>query len=77
MYFFTRFLHLSGILERKLLYLCYFFHVRIVQPCMKVWNIEKTDYLKTGNTSVVGKPYEGKLHVRFDVAGDGKGSVKG
>jgi hypothetical protein len=44
---------------------------------MKVWNIEKTDYLKTGNTTVVGKPYEGKLHVRFDVAGDGKGSVKG
>jgi hypothetical protein len=23
--------------------------------------------------NVVGKPYEGKLHVRFDAAGDGKG----
>jgi len=26
--------------------------------------------------NVVGKPYEGKLHVRFDVAGDGKGFTK-
>jgi hypothetical protein len=26
--------------------------------------------------NVVGKPYEGKLHVRFDAAGDGKALVK-